>query len=39
MGVKYGIPAVNESIMTKNPIIVKNPDEISNRLKEVKNIL
>ena len=35
MGVKYGLPSINESSLTKTLIKVNNPNEISNRLVEV----
>ena len=39
MGVKYGLPSINESSLTKTLIKVNNPNEISNRLVEVQNML
>ena len=39
MGVKYGLPSINESSLTKTLIKVNNPNEISNRLVGVQNML
>ena len=39
MGVKYGLPSINESSLTKTLIKVNNLNEISNRLVEVQNML
>ena len=39
MGVKYGLPSINESSLTKTLIKVNNPNEISNRLVEFQNMI
>ena len=39
MGVKYGLPSINEYSLTKTLIKVNNPNEISNRLVGVQNML